>query len=121
MAAKADPHRFDDLFSAFGPVTLRRLFSGEGIYADRQIIGLVSQDHIFLKTDETSRADYRAESCKPFYFRKDGKNSYAVPDRLYDADEFAQWARWRWPLVAQSRKRKSANSYQSLTRFSGGR
>ena len=30
VAARADPHRFDDLFQEFGSVTLRRFFGGEG-------------------------------------------------------------------------------------------
>lgn len=98
MPAKPDPHRFDDLFAAFGPVTLRRLFSGEGIYADGRIIGLVVRDVIYFKTDEESRAAYKAEGRKPFYFSKDGKripsSYYAIPQRLYDdAEELAEWAR----------------------------
>jgi hypothetical protein len=33
MAAKADPHRFDDLLAQFGRIVLRRMFGGEGIFA----------------------------------------------------------------------------------------
>ena len=110
MAAKADPHRFDDLFAAFGPVTLRRLFGGEGIYADNRIVGLVSADRIFLKTDEASRAAYRAESCKPFYFRKDGKriasSYFAIPERLYDEpEELALWVQ-KAQVVARTKPKK---------------
>jgi DNA transformation protein and related proteins len=98
MKPKPDPHRFDDLFSAFGPVTLKRLFSGEGIYADGKIMGLVVRDVIYFKTDEDSRAAYKAETRKPFYFTGGGKriasSYYAIPERLYDdAEELAEWAR----------------------------
>jgi DNA transformation protein len=98
MPARPDPHRFDDLFVAFGPVTLKRLFSGEGIYADGKIIGIVVRDVIYFKTDDDSRAAYKAETRKPFYFTGGGKriasSYYAIPERLYDdAEELAEWAR----------------------------
>ena len=35
---KSDPHRFDDLFFEFGPITLRRFFGGEGIYSGETMI-----------------------------------------------------------------------------------
>jgi DNA transformation protein len=95
---KRDPHRFDDLFHNFGPISLRRMFGGEGVYAGEQIIGLVVDDHIYLKTTDSDRADFLAESCKPFTFRRGKKitatSYYAVPERLLDdPEDFAGWAR----------------------------
>ena len=95
---KRDPRRFDDLFSHFGRITVRRMFGGEGLYAGEQIIGLVIGDQIYLKTTDASRADYLAEKCKPFSYRRGKKltdtSYYAVPDRLLDdPEEFAVWAR----------------------------
>jgi DNA transformation protein and related proteins len=97
MAAKADPHRFDDLFASFGNVVLRRLFGGEGIYAGGTIIGLVMDDRIFLKTDAATRSAFLSERCRPFGFMKGGKRIdtvyFAIPERLYDEpEEFALWA-----------------------------
>ena len=95
---KRDLRRFDDLFQFFGPIHVRRMFGGEGIYAGEQIIGLVIGDQIYLKTTGTNRSDYLAEKCKPFSYRR-GKSLtdtsyYAVPDRLLDdPEEFGQWAR----------------------------
>jgi DNA transformation protein len=111
MAAKADPHRFDDLFASFGPVQLRRLFSGEGVYAGEIIIGIVVDERLYLKTDDASRAAFTAEGCKPFYFRKDGKriasSYFAIPDRLYDApDDFADWARKALAVSRAKAKKK---------------
>jgi DNA transformation protein len=94
---KRDPRRFDDLFRDFGRVSVRRMFGGEGIYSGEQIIGLVVDDRLYLKTTESNRADFLSEGCKPFTYRR-GKeiratSYYAVPDRLLDdAEEFAGWA-----------------------------
>ena len=93
-----DPHRFDDLFAEFGPITLRRFFGGEGIYAGATMIGSVFRDVIYFKTDPESRKAFDAENCKPFTFHK-GKELIvttwlAIPDRLYDdPEELALWAR----------------------------
>ena len=37
----ADPDYLSELFSEFGPVTVRRMFSGAGIFADGLMIALV--------------------------------------------------------------------------------
>ena len=95
---KRDTSRFDDLFHDFGRINVRRMFGGEGIYAGDQIIGLVVDDRLYLKTTDSNRADYLAEGCKPFTFRRGKKitatSYYAVPERLMDdSEEFAIWAR----------------------------
>lgn len=74
------------------------MFGGEGIYAGDQIIGLVVDERLYLKTTDSNRADYLAEGCKPFTFRRGKKitatSYYAVPERLLDdPEEFAAWAR----------------------------
>ncbi len=108
---KRDLSRFDDLFHFFGPVSLRRMFGAEGIYAGEQIIGLVVDDRIYLKTTDSNRADFMAERCKPFTFRR-GKeiratSYYAVPDRLLDdPEEFAVWARKAEAAGLAPKKRK---------------
>jgi DNA transformation protein len=65
---KRDTSRFDDLFHDFGRINVRRMFGGEGIYAGEQIIGLVVDDRLYLKTTDSNRADYLVEGCKPFTF-----------------------------------------------------
>lgn len=95
---KRDPTRFDDLFQFFGRINVRRMFGGEGIYVGEQIIGLVVDDRLYLKTTNSNRADYLAEGCKSFTFRRGQKitvtSYYSVPERLLDdPEEFAAWAR----------------------------
>jgi len=92
-----------DLFAAFGPVTVRRMFSGAGIFADGLMFGLIVRDVIYLKVDDTSVTDFEREGCGPFTYTR-GKNSshpsehalpyWRLPERLYDdPDELAVWAR----------------------------
>ena len=99
MAAKSDPHRFDDLFYEFGPISLRRFFGGEGVYAGDIMIGMVFGDTVYFKTDDETIKAFRKEGSKPFTFKKRGTEIiettwFSLPDRLYDdPEELAHWAR----------------------------
>ncbi len=63
-----DADFIQDLFAQFGPVTLRRMFSGAGLFCDGVMFGLVVRGVIYLKADETSRADFEREGCEPFTY-----------------------------------------------------
>ncbi len=117
MAPKADPHRFDDLFAEFGRIELRRMFGGEGIYANDTMFGLVVDDRIYFKTDDATRVAYVAEHCDPFTYMKKGKRTslsyFAIPERLYDEpEELAAWAGKAFGVA----KTKQAGARKSKTR-----
>jgi DNA transformation protein and related proteins len=92
------PDDIVELFSAFGPVTVRRMFGGAGIYAGDTMFGLVADGVIYLKSGDSNVAMFEAERLPPFTFMRKGERmvtSYRrMPDRLYDdPDELAVWAR----------------------------
>lgn len=93
-----DPRRFDDLFGEYGPISVRRFFSGEAIWDGKAMIALVWDDTLYFTTSATSRPAFAAEGCQPFTFMR-GKRLvetswFAIPDRLYDDPaELAAWAR----------------------------
>jgi DNA transformation protein len=95
----ADPDYVFELFSGFGPVTVRRMFGGSGIFAGGLMIALVVDGVIFLKADADIIPLFEAEGLAPFsYERKEGRRTimsyWRMPERLYDdPDELAQWAR----------------------------
>ena len=94
-----DTERLAELFSAYGPVTVRRMFGGAGVFADGLMIALVVEGVIFLKADERTIPDFEREGLRPFsYETKAGTRTLAsywrMPERLYDdPDELAAWAR----------------------------
>lgn len=93
------PDDIVELFSVFGPVTVRRMFGGAGIYADSTMFALVADGVIYLKAGDSNVAMFEREALPPFvYSRRQGERavmSYRrMPDRLYDdPDELAVWAR----------------------------
>jgi len=109
-----------DLFAPFGPVTVRRMFSGAGIFADGLMFGLIVRDVIYLKADETNRTDFEREGCAPFTYtrgRKSGRPSehalpyWRLPERLYDdPDELAVWARRAFALAERKKFAPRAKS-----------
>ncbi|AMN42774.1 TfoX/Sxy family protein [Rhodoplanes sp. Z2-YC6860] len=102
----ADSEYLAELFAGFGPVSVRRMFSGAGVFADGLMIALVVDGVIFLKADEETIPQFEGEGQSPFsYQRKGGRRTimsyWRMPERLYDdPDELAVWAR-RSMAVAQ--------------------
>jgi DNA transformation protein len=88
-----------DLFADFGPVTIRKMFSGHGISADGINFALSLRAGLFFRADEVTIPDFEAEGSKPFQYSTRAKtvlvNSYwELPARLFDdSAELAQWAR----------------------------
>jgi DNA transformation protein and related proteins len=99
LSAAPDHAHIAELFVAFGPVSVRRMFSGAGIFAGGVMIGLVSRGVIYLKADATTIPAFEREGMGPFTYRtKSGPRALAsywrMPDRLYDdPDELAGWAK----------------------------
>jgi DNA transformation protein len=88
-----------DLFSEFGPISLRKMFSGFGITADGVNFAMALRAGIIFRVDELTIPRYDAEGAKPFQYDTRKKtvvvNSYRhLPERLYDdPEELAEWAR----------------------------
>jgi DNA transformation protein and related proteins len=119
-----------DLFSAFRPVVVRRMFGGAGIYADGVMFALIADEIIYLKADDETAGAFEQEKLEPFtYAKKPGQQavmSYRrMPDRCYDdPDEMALWAARAFDAASRKKtlpnkkasKRKSAAKRRRLTR-----
>ena len=88
-----------DLFADFGPVTIRRMFSGFGISADGTNFALALRAGLYFRADEETIPQFEAEGSKPFQYQTRAKtvtvNSYwQLPARLFeDPEELTVWAR----------------------------
>lgn len=108
-----------ELFSAYGPIVLKRMFSGFGLYAEGVCFCLVLRGgEFYFKADETNIPQFEAESCKPFSYSqsRSGKvvtvNSFwRLPDRLYDdPDELADWTRTAVAVAHRAKTRRGKGS-----------
>jgi DNA transformation protein len=88
-----------DLFADFGPVTIRRMFSGYGISADGTNFALALRAGLYFRADDATIPQYEAEGSKPFQYQTRARtvtvNSYwQLPARLFDdTEELGTWAR----------------------------
>jgi len=109
-----------DLFSDFGPVTIRKMFSGFGISADGTNFALALRSGVYFRADDQTIPQFEAEGSKPFSYQTRSKtvtvNSYwELPARLFDdTEELSGWARaalaaaQRAALKKRPKARKSA-------------
>ena len=101
-----------DLFADFGPVTIRRMFSGYGISADGTNFALSLRAGLYFRADDQTIPQFEAEGSKPFQYQTRAKtvtvNSYwQLPARLFDdSEELAAWARTALAAAQRAALRK---------------
>ncbi len=95
-----------DLLAGWKTVTARRMFGGAGLYADGAIFGVVADDIVYLKVDDSTREAFIQAGSRPFEPYPDKiktaiRSYYEVPpDVLEDPDEFARWAQRSLDIAA---------------------
>jgi DNA transformation protein len=103
-----------DQLDGCGPITWKRMFGGVGIYAADVFFAILSTDTLYLKVDETNRADFERLGSGPF--RPYGDDTevmqyYNVPTAvLEDADALTAWARKAIAVAVRARTKKKTKS-----------
>ena len=86
-----------DQLEAVGDVTARSMFGGVGLYHHSDFFGIIADDTLYLKVDDTTRPAYITQGMRPFDpYRGRGATFqyYEVPlEVLESAPELARWAK----------------------------
>ena len=92
-----------ELFAGLGPVQVKRMFGGAGVYAEGAMFALIATEAIYLKVDETLKVELKAQGCGPFvWLPKSGPRAgervemgyWLMPEAaLDDPDLAAVWGR----------------------------
>ncbi len=96
---KMDREFLIDLFSDFGPVTLRPMFSGFGISVDGINFAMALRPGLYFRADEQTIPQFEAEGSRPFQYQTSAKtvtvaSYWQLPARLFDdPEELSGWAR----------------------------
>ncbi len=100
----------NDLFAALGPVRVRPMFGGAGVYAGELMFGFLDRDEtIYLRVDDQTREAFQAVGSAPFrYPLKTGEEFeigyWRMPDEALESPEdAADWG--RMALDAAMRKK----------------
>jgi DNA transformation protein len=111
MAVSADYLAYViDQCAPFAKVSPRRMFGGIGLYLDELFFGVIDDDVLYLKVDDSNRDQYIARRCKAFQPTADmtSMNYYQVPPEvLEDSDELKMWVRKSHAIAAQQALAKS--------------
>ena len=111
-----------DLFADFGPVTIRKMFSGFGISADGTNFALALRSGLYFRADEASIPQFEAEGSKPFQYQTRAKtvtvNSYwELPARLFDdSEELSVWARTALAAAQRAALKKRPKARKASTK-----
>ncbi|CAN1557471.1 TfoX Regulator of competence-specific genes [Rhabdaerophilaceae bacterium] len=94
-----DPEWIEDLFAGLGPIRLRRMFSGHGVYFGEFCIALAIAPGLCLRVDAQTRAAFEALGAAPFTYSKQHRLItvqawWRLPDSILDdPDALTPWAR----------------------------
>jgi DNA transformation protein len=100
----------EDMFSALGPVTIKRMFGGKGVYYKGLIIAVEFRGDILLKADSMSAPTFEAAGATQWaYEGKTGKPVnmpyWSVPaDAFDDSDAMARWIKLAHQAALRSGK-----------------
>src|SRR3982075_1930729 len=110
-----------DLFSDFGPVTIRPMFSGFGISVDGINFALALRAGLYFRADEETIPQFEAEGSNPFQYQTRAKtvtvNSYwQLPARLFDdPEDLTDWARAALAAAQRAALRKRPKMRKAAT------
>jgi len=85
-------------FAPLGRVTMRRMFGKTGVFCDGVMLGMVTENTLYLRVDDQNRGTFKeAASFPPLTYEKKGctidLSFWRVPERLFDEpDELVTWA-----------------------------
>ena len=102
-----------DLMQSIGPVSVKFMFGGYGIFLEGLMFGLVADSVLYLKVDKETENEFKAKGLKQFTYNKKGKefkmSYYQAPEEtLENGEEMSSWAAkaYSTALRAASKKRK---------------
>ena len=100
-----------DLFSGLGPVSIRRMFGGKGVYYNDVIVAVEAGGELMLKADGISAPEFVAAGCRQWTYtgskhvNQVSMPYWTVPDAAVDdPEEMAVWARKAYEAGLRARK-----------------
>ncbi len=98
----------EELFAAVGPVTVRRMFGGRGVYHQGRMVAAEIGGVLRLKADAISAPAFEAAGAEQWIYQRPGGKPVAmpywtVPDAaLDDPDAMATWAKLAWEAALRA-------------------
>jgi DNA transformation protein and related proteins len=105
-----------DQLAGLDGVSSRRMFGGVGLYCDEFFFGLISDDVLYLRVDDSNRTHFSTRGMAPFRPYADrperpevSTGYYETPaEVLENAGELVTWARWSVEVAMKAPKTRAA-------------
>lgn len=110
-----------DQLTQLGGVSSKRMFGGAGLYSEEFFFGLIADDTLYLRVDDSNRNDYTARRMQPFRPYADrpqlSMSYYEVPPEVLEsAVELSAWARRSVDVAMRAPPRKAKARRRRATR-----
>src|SRR4051812_41834307 len=109
--------------AVLGRITMRRMFGKTGVFCDGFMLGMVTNNTLYLRVDDDNRPTFKEAECfPPLNYEKNGAiidlSFWRAPERLFDEpNELVTWARLALAAarrVAAQRERTTARRNRAL-------
>ena len=114
-----------EALSPLGPIRIKRMFGGAGIWHGDTMFAIIADDTLYLKTGDGTRADFEAEGLGPFtYGTKNGDrvltSYWRAPEHLLDDDdEMRAWCRRAAGVATRAAKNKTGGTKSAGRKIAG--
>jgi DNA transformation protein and related proteins len=108
--------------AGLGPVTIRAMFGGAGVYRDSLMFALIVDEVIYLKVNDATQPYFEAENLGPFtYAMKNGKlmemSYFRIPERcLDDRDEMTTWCKKAFEAAQRAAAQKQPSAKKPVVK-----
>ena len=96
-----------DQLSHWRNVSARKMFGGVGLFSDGRMFGLIADDVVYLKVDDSNREQFNeagSSRFKPYPDKPTNMSYFEVPtDILEEPERFEKWS--EESLTIQKRKK----------------
>ena len=113
-----DVAEIEEMFSGLGPVSVRPMFGGKGVYHQGRIVAVEVRGELLLKADELSAPAFEAAGATRWAYESRSSEAeparsvsmpyWSVPEAAFDdADEMARWVRLAYEASLRSAAAKA--------------
>lgn len=108
------PADLEDFFAPVGPVAVRPMFSGHGVYVGTACFAISAFGTIWLKAEPAHEPAFEAAGCRPFSMTtadgvtKTMRAFWSLPDAALDDPDVLK--RWCGPALAAARQAAAAKA-----------
>lgn len=101
----------EDLLGEVSEISSRKMFGGVGLYKNGIICGMIIDDTLYFKVDESNKPQYQKHNSKPFSYSHHGKtvamSYWEVPaDIMDDKDTLQEWLEVSYQISKNRRTKK---------------